>query len=121
MTDATSNTAEFATRPPVGWAGLAVAVIFALFYAYDVWEAVSNVASIAGVYELFGLDPADAPWWLLVIGVLVPVVVYAAALLLGRGRGPIARLLILVVGLAVVAVLSLDIVALEGAIRRGLY
>jgi hypothetical protein len=123
MTDAPhdSTARAPARRSAIGWAGIAIAAIFGLFYAYDLWEAVSNLVSIAQVYELFDLDPADAPWWLLVIGVLVPVLVFALAVLLSRGRGLIGRLLVFTVGLMVVAAASLDIVAIEGVIRRSLY
>jgi len=39
-------------------------------------------------------------------------VVYLFAVLLGRGRGAFARAVLLAVGLALVAVLSLDIIAI---------
>jgi hypothetical protein len=121
MTDAAHDQTLAPGRSAAGWAGVAIAVIFGLFYAYDLWEAVSNLASISQVYALFGLDPADAPWWLLVVGVLLPVAVYGIALLVSRRRGLIGRLLVFATGLMVVAALSLDIVAIESVIRRSLY
>ena len=40
------------------------------------------------------------PWWLLIIGVAAPVLLYLAALWIGRGRELFPRTLILAVGLA---------------------
>jgi uncharacterized membrane protein YdcZ (DUF606 family) len=119
MTDTMSAATN--RRPVAAWAAVALAAFFGLLYAYDLWEAISNLASITQVYELFGLAPTDAPWWLLIVGALVPVVVFGLALWLSRGRGLLGRALVFTTGLMVVAVVSLDIVALEGVIRRTLY
>ena len=100
---------------------IVLAVGFGLFFAYDLWEAISNAVSIGQLYTALGLDTADVPWWLLVVGIAVPPVAFGLALLLGRGRTLPGKALILAVGLAVVAALSLGVVALEGVLRLGLY
>jgi len=103
-----------ARRPAsVGWPILVIAGLFGLLYAYDLWEALSTMLALPRYYDAFGLDPADIPWWLLVVNLLLPVVVFALALLIGRNRSLASRALLLGVGLAVVAALSLGIVAFQ--------
>jgi hypothetical protein len=96
---------------------LLIAIGFGLFYAYDVWEAVSTLIGLPQFYEALGLTSAQVPWWLLIAGIALPPVVFVLALLLGRRRKLAQFALILLVGLAVVAALSLGAVALEYALR----
>lgn len=94
-----------------------VAAIFGLFYAYDLWEAVSTLVALPQFYEAYGLDASYIPWWLLWIGVLIPPVIFGVALLVGRNQAVVGRALILLVGLSLVAGLSLGAVALEQVLR----
>lgn len=94
-----------------------VAIGFGLLYAYDVWEAVSTLIGLPQFYEALGLTSAEVPWWLLIVGVALPPVVFVLALLLGRRRKLGQFALILLVGLAIVAALSLGAVALEYWLR----
>lgn len=105
------------TRERYGWLSLVVAGLFALFFAYDVWEAVDNLISLPRFYEASGLDPAGLPWWLLWIGVGVPVVVFVAAFIIGRHRNVGEKAVIFFVGLAVSSGLGLGVIALESIIR----
>ncbi len=102
----------------VSRAALAVAVLFALLYAYDLFEAVSNAfgvtAQIADYNRLAveaGLAEATVPWTLVVANILVAPVVFGAALLLARRRGIGILALLLAAGLCVVAAVSLSLVA----------
>lgn len=113
VTDGTKET----KRGRYGWLSLVVAGLFALFFAYDVWEAVDNLLSLPRFYEASGLDPAGLPWWLLWIGVGVPVVVFVAAFIIGRRRTVGEKALIFFVGLAVSSGLGLGVIALESIIR----
>lgn len=96
--------------------GTAIAILFGLFYAYDLWEALATMISLPGVYEAYGLDPAGIPWWLLIANLLVPAVVYGITFALGLRRPLWARALLFGVGLALVAALSLGVIALQGAL-----
>jgi hypothetical protein len=100
----------------VGWPILVVAGLFGLLYVYDAWEAVSTMLTLPRYYDAYGLDPSEIPWWLLVTNLLLPIVVFALALLIGRRRSLASRALLLGVGLAVVAALSLGIIALQRAL-----
>ena len=55
-----------------------------------------------------GLELAPVGWVWLVLAVIMPIAAYAIALLFGRGRSAAVRLLLLATGLAVVAVLPLE-------------
>lgn len=94
-----------------------VVALFGLFYAYDLWEAVSNLIELPPVYGLYGLDASFVPWWLLWIGVLIPPAIFALAVVIGRRRGVGGKALILLVGLTLVAGLSLGVIALEQVLR----
>lgn len=105
------------TRSARSWLGIAIAVAFGLFYAWDLWEAVSNIVALPSLYDAIGIGSERVPWWLLVIGILIPPAVYVVAFALGRRRGIPGRALLLLVGLAVTAALSLSVIAFEAALR----
>lgn len=110
----------FAEPKRYGWMSVAVAGVFGLFYAYDLWEAVSTLIELPVFYEAFGFDVAQLPWWVLVLLVLLPIVAFAVALWAGRRRSLGERALIFLLGLAIVAGLSLGLIALESVLRPGL-
>jgi hypothetical protein len=104
-------------KPRFGIPSVIIATLFALLYAYDLFEAIANLVELPLVYAAYNLDAASIPWWLLIVGVLLPPVVFALALLLGRRQTVFGRAVILLLGLAVVAGLSLGVIALEIALR----
>lgn len=115
-TASSSNSARGAGRAGV----IAVAAIFGVFYAWDLWEAVSTAVELPVFYEVYGFDVAQLPWWVLVLMIALPPVVFALALWLGRRRRLWQRAVLLLVGLAVVAALTLGLVALEAVLRPAL-
>jgi len=106
-----------AAKQSYGLISIAVAAAFALFYAYDLWEAVSTLVSLPVFYEAYGLDATFVPWWLLWIGVLIPPVMFGVAFLVGRRQNVFGIALVFLVGLTIVAGLSLGIIALEQVMR----
>ncbi|TXN30021.1 hypothetical protein [Lacisediminihabitans profunda] len=137
MTDAAS-TPESTTGPPtsglptsgapatdtsrpaarLGWVGIGVAIVIGLFYAYDLFEAISNVVGVVtqinatnGVRKAVDLAPVPTPWTLLVIDLAIAPVVYVTAFLLARRRSLVLAVLLLV-GLTAVAAMSASLVAL---------
>lgn len=95
------------TRSMPTWVAATVAGAFGLFYAYAVWNAVSFlVQQAAGPLGLNGLG-----WALLLFAAAFPIIVFAAALALGLRRSPGAFALLLLAGLALVAVFWLNVVA----------
>ena len=104
---------------PLGWLGITIAILFGLFYAYDLFEAISNVAVLPGdimaentVRAAVGLGAASIPWAILIADLLISPVVYVAAFLLGRRRSVFIKIVCFFVGLSVVAAVSLTLVAL---------
>ncbi len=95
-----------------GRAGWAVAVIFAFLYAYHLWGGVANLIGVVSTFSSYGVE-VTANIWALVIGyAVVPVVVYAAALLVGRTLRNGERAVVFAIGFAVVSVISLGILAI---------
>ena len=64
-----------------------------------------------------GIGAQYVPWWLLWIGVLLPIAVYVIAFIGGRRRNVFGKALIFLVGLAVVAGVSLGVIAFEEILR----
>ena len=96
-----------------GVPSLIVVGAFALLYAYDLWEAISTAIALPSSYEASGFDPATIPWWIVVLYVLLPPVTFALAIVVGRRQSVFGRALVLLVGLAVSAALSLGLIALQ--------
>lgn len=102
-----------ATRQGAAWPVWLVSILFAVLYSYALWAGVGNAVGVPqGVWENYHLGISVIGWVILVFGVLLSPVVFVACLLLGRGRGLVARALIYAAGLCVVsAVLGSLIIA----------
>lgn len=103
------------THPKYGWLSLTIAAIFGLFYAYDVWEAVGNLIGVPKIYDGFGLT-AQTPWVLLIAALVIPMIVYGVALLVGLRRNVGERALVLLTGLAVSNALALGTIGANSLI-----
>ncbi len=84
-------------------------IVFAILYAFPLFEGISNLIALPPYYASLGIGDA-VPWWLLAIGILAPVLLYLAALWVGRRRELFPRALILAVGLAAANALALSVV-----------
>ena len=114
---APASPAAPSTAPPPGrLAVVLVTLLFAVLHAYPLWLAISNLMALPGVYELVGIGDA-VPWWLLVIGVAAPVLLFTAAVLLGRRRSLAQRVLLLAVSLGTTNAVGLSIAALVAALQ----
>ena len=107
--------AREAKRGRYGWLSLVVAALFGLFYAYDLWEALGNLFNLPVAYDALGIGDR-VPYLLLWTGVLVPPVIFGIAVFVGRRRTVFGKALIFLVGLAVVACLTLAVLALGDAL-----
>ncbi|MES2092987.1 MAG: hypothetical protein V4531_04125 [Actinomycetota bacterium] len=103
----------------LGWLSLGVAILFALFFVYDLFEAISNVVGVTSQINLYNqaravvkLDPVAIPWLWLVIDVLLAPVVYALAFVIGRRKSLLAKVFLFVIGLTLVAAATLSVEAL---------
>ncbi|WP_336633197.1 MULTISPECIES: bacitracin resistance protein [unclassified Microbacterium] len=87
------------------WVVVTVSVVFGLFYAYFVWNAVGFLVQAAG-----GAQPLNGHGWLvLLLAVLFPLLAFGIAFALGWRRSWWEFSLVLLAGLCVVAVFWLNI------------
>jgi hypothetical protein len=92
-------------RPTPGWLTAHVLGVSGRFYAYAVWNAIAHLIAMA---RLSGLTPVG--WVTLLFGVILPALVFALAYAIGRRRSVPELSLVLLVGLALVAVFWLSLV-----------
>lgn len=95
---------------------IVIPIVFAVLFALALFGPISNLLALPAVYDAYGIGDA-VPWPLLILAIVVPPVLYLVGLLLGRGRPPFARALILTVALAASFALYFGIVTLVGAIQ----
>jgi hypothetical protein len=94
-----------------------IVLLFGLLYAWDVWEALGNLVGLGPFYEAFGIGDR-IPWVLLWAGVLLPFLVFALAVWFQAGRSSyLERIVVFVVGWALIAGVTLSFHAVEQAWR----
>ncbi len=93
------------TKVGYGWPSIAVAIVFGLLYAYILWTAIGNLIALPGTFG------AVTPWWLLIIDVVLPVVVFVLAFLLGRRRPTLHRAVFFFIGLTVLSCVTIASIA----------
>ncbi|QOD94319.1 MULTISPECIES: hypothetical protein [Microcella] len=91
-------------------ARLGVILLLGLVVAWFTWDAVGNLIALPELLTDLGLAES-VPWPALVLGVAMPVVYYAAAVVIGV-RLSLARLtLVLIASLAAIAATRLSLIA----------
>ena len=113
-----STTADTVSKPATGrpgWLSWSIAVLFGLFFAYDVFEAVGNLVGILGTANSIGVPVLPLGWVILIGGLLLPVAAFAIAFRTGRDRSLGEQAVRYLVALCVVAALSLSVLAMFGA------
>jgi len=102
-----------APEPTVGrtpaWLAVTLAVLFGLFYAYDVWEAVGNIVGLSRNAQSLDTQLSGFGWTVLIGAIVMPVLLFVAAFWLGRSRAPLGQALLYIVGLCASAAVSLDV------------
>ena len=98
---------------------IVVAAVFAVLFALATFGPVANLIALPQYYDYLGIGEAT-PWGLLVLGVVLPALLYLAALLLGRGRPPFARALILTTALATAFALGFGLISWVAALQPAL-
>lgn len=91
------------------WLAVTIAVAFGVLYAYDVWEAVRDLVGVSLMVGDLGVPLTGIGLALLIAALLVPLAVFALAFWLGYRRRPLAQVVILLTGYAVVQALTLDL------------
>lgn len=96
-----------AVRRTPTWLVATIAGAFGLFYAYAVWNALGNLIESANLPT--GMNGLG--WFIWIFAVVFPILVFAGALALGFRRPAHHLLLMMLTGLALVAVFWLNVVA----------
>ncbi|HPT95566.1 MAG TPA: bacitracin resistance protein [Microbacteriaceae bacterium] len=89
------------------WYTRVVGVLFGLFYAYIVWQAIASL--VAGVTGPLGLNVMG--WFVWIMAALVPVLAFGVAFRLGQKHGMLGFALTLFAGLGLAAVFWLNILS----------
>jgi hypothetical protein len=92
--------------PPSRASAWIVAVVFAILFAGPLFWAISDLVEYPA--EVGG----RTPWWLLMLAVVLPVGLYVAALVVGRGRTLIMRTVVLGTALGTANALTIAGIAL---------
>lgn len=87
------------------WPSILVAAVFGILYAYVLWTAIGNLIQLP-----VALGDVT-PWWLLILDVALPVVVYVAAFLLGRRRHIGVRAILFFIGATVLSAATVGSIA----------
>ena len=80
-----------------GWPSILVAAVFGVLYADILWNSIGNLVNLPALFA------SVTPWWLLILDVALPVVVYVVAFFPGRRRSLGARAMFFLIGLGVLA------------------
>lgn len=110
MTDAAAPAAhtDGARTIALRWPTILVLAVFAVLYAWDLWEAIENLVVLPGESRSVG---RPVPWTALIAGLILPPAVFTLAAVLGRRRRTLELAGLLAAGLCLVAVLSLGLTA----------
>lgn len=91
---------------------LGVAALLSLLVGWFVFDGVSSLIGLPALYAQLGVDPVGVPWVALWAGVVLPVVLFVAAIVIVR-REPLTRFtLVLIIALAATAAVRLSLIAL---------
>ncbi|WBU39278.1 hypothetical protein [Homoserinibacter sp. YIM 151385] len=91
------------------WWAVATSLVFAVLFAYQLLRAIGNMVQTTQVYEAFGRAEAT-PWLWMSLWVALPVLGFAGALLVARGRPVFDRAIVLTASLATVCALGVALV-----------
>lgn len=93
------------------WLVATIAGLLGLFYAYAVWNAIGNLVATLGVFAEAGLTLNALGWFIWIFAAVFPLLVWGGAFAIGYRRAPHELLLVMITGLALVAVFWLNVVA----------
>ena len=93
------------------WLVATISGLAGLFYAYAVWNAVGNLIQTIGFYGEAGMSLNALGWAVWLFAALFPLLVWGGAFALAYRRAAHELLLVMVTGLALVAVFWLNVVA----------
>lgn len=112
--DMSMNEAVAPAQPWIRIPVVLVAGVFALLFVYNVWESLSSLLAMQQVFDLEGLTLPPSLWLILLAALILPIVAWAAALLLSRRRKAWEAALVFLAALAANEALFIGLSALVG-------
>lgn len=104
-----------ASAPPKGraptWLVATISGLAGLFYAYAVWNAIGNLVQTIGFYGEAGMSLTALGWVVWIFAAVFPLLVWGSAFALAYRRAAHELFLVMIAGLALVAVFWLNVVA----------
>ncbi|TFC29046.1 hypothetical protein E3O53_03990 [Cryobacterium sp. TMT2-18-3] len=94
------------------WLSTGIAILFGLFYAYDIWEGVGNLVGLNILARSLDTQLSGLGIFVLLVGILGPLLVFVLAAWIGRSRGPAAQVALLLAGLGLNAAIAANIFTL---------
>lgn len=109
-----SNTVTQRSRATVlpGWLVTTLAVVFALPFAYIVWQAISRLVIIVQLAGESGVSLSGIGWVVLLLAIIIPIVAFLIAAWTGRRQGVLGVVLLFLTAFAVTAALTLGMTAI---------
>ena len=86
-----------------------IAAVFALLFAYDVWEGIGNFIGVMSQSLSLGIGLSAFGWFAVILGIIAPVALFFAALWLTKKLSLAPSVVIYVVALTVSAVIGVDL------------
>lgn len=93
------------------WLVVTISALAGLFYAYAMWNAIGNLVETVGFLGGNELSLNALGWFVWIFAAVFPVLVWGAAFAIAHRRAAHELLLVMVAGLALVAVFWLNVVA----------
>ncbi|TFD36771.1 hypothetical protein E3T34_00490 [Cryobacterium sp. TMT1-62] len=115
MTDSpvtTPATVPSSRRRTPRWLSTGIAILFGLCYAYDIWEGVGNLVGLNILAQSLDTQLSGFGIFVLLVGILGPLLVFVLAAWIGRSRGPAAQAALFLAGLGLNAAIAANIFTL---------
>ncbi len=87
-----------------------IAGVFGLFFAWNVWAGVGNFLGIQNQRLQLGLALTPLGWFVIILDVFAPVLLFVAAILFARSKSRWMFTGVLLLALLISAVVNLDLV-----------
>ena len=86
-----------------------LAAVFALLFAYDVWEGIGNFSVLMSQSLSLGIGLSAFGWFAVNFGIVAPIVLFFGALWFTRKKSFAPALVIYIVALSLSAVVGVDL------------
>ena len=86
-----------------------LAAVFALLFAYDVWEGIGNFVGVISQSLSLGIGLSAFGWFAVIFGIIAPLILFFGALWFSRKMTIVPALVIYIVALSVSAVVGVDL------------